>query len=174
MQGHIIKVVDVDNRNSNLQGPPKKYTDGLLRCLLKGLRVARLIHLLSSPVVDSCQLSSTMSCECIWAEFPPSAICSIRVIPGQKANIPLMLIIDYEVSRSPTTILPNLWLTSKEKLRRREAGLQMSISCTVQVHSCPTLSPLTLSLPAGKQLQSLQNISYTRLRGTNYSSCGCH
>lgn len=61
----------MDNRSSNMQGMPKKYTDGLLRCLLKGLRVTRLIHLLSSPVVDSCQLSSTMSCECMWAKWVP-------------------------------------------------------------------------------------------------------
>lgn len=60
------------NRSSNMQGPPEKFTDNLLRCLFKSLQVARLIHLLSPPVVDCCpqeyELSSAVSYECMCAE----------------------------------------------------------------------------------------------------------
>lgn len=69
------------NRSSNMQGLPEQHIDGLLRCSLRGLQVEGLMHLLSSPVVDSCpqeyELPSTVSCACVWSEWaPPASVAS--------------------------------------------------------------------------------------------------
>lgn len=62
------------NRGSNMQGLPGQHTGGLLRCLLKGLQVEGLTHLLSLSVVDSYpqehEIPSSVSCACMWAELP--------------------------------------------------------------------------------------------------------
>lgn len=64
-----------------MQGLPEQHTDGLLSCLLIGLQVEGLMHLLSPPVVDSChqgyELPSTVSCACVWSEWaPPASVAS--------------------------------------------------------------------------------------------------
>lgn len=107
-------------------------------------------------------------CMCmVWVSFP--SICSIRVIPGKKANIHLTESLTMKWIKAQPGFYPIGGWTQASSWEEVRQSYKSNL-CTVQAHSCPILSPLSLSLQAG----NLQKIWYGKIGGTSYCSCSCN